>query len=535
MTAKKIHTIKSLKEVSKAPSSNGEAVAELYKALKASYFYPEKHPLRYDILQRAYHLLAKLMGGKGLSLVITRNGFSAAEGGLTVPDSLMAKALAKELFLREVRRLTFLPPLSFQDLQNFLSILSVDPQKIVAAGGMEKILAEQDIRNVVANDIDISTVFTKRHDADAERGKSFPEIMETESIPPLMNLLPPDEIPEMEIDEIISTMETERKDSRYLLLADLLLQKAQPLKERNQFEPLVPIVLSLLNQSLDSMRSPTQRDSAHAAFEQIADEEMIQFFLSKLEERRFEKKETVCLILHYLGEKAAPAVIQRINFAENIHSRKALETALVRIGRAAIPSLLVMLHDSRWYVVRSMLSILGEIGGNDFVQELKLTVYHDDSRVKREAVRCLTKIGGPEAAGILIHLLADKDPSLVKRVIFSLGILKCDKALEPLIEILNKRDIFLKSVALKKEALQAIGLLGDKRAVPHLIKIAKKRYLLAGKHGVELRILAIETIGLLGNASSLDFLRKVGSRGGDIGKASKVAVDLIMQKTGVFS
>ncbi len=535
MTSKKAHIIKPLKEIYNAPNRNGEAIAELYKALKASYFYPEKHPLRNDILQRAYDFLVKLMSGRDFSLVITRNGFSASEGGLDVPNSLMAKALAKELFLREIQRLSFLPGLSFQDLQNFLSLLTVDPQKIVASGGMEKILAERNIRNVVTNEIDISAVFTKRHDPNAESGESFQEIMEIERIPPQMNFVSLGEMADMEIDEIISAMETEREDIRYLHLADLLLQKVQPLKEQNQFEPLVPIILSLLNQSLDSRKSQTQHDSAHAAFEQIAAEEMTQFFLSQLEDREFEKKETIYLILHYLGEKAAPAAIQRINSAKTIHSRKALATALVRIGRPAIPSLLVMLHDSRWYVVRSMLSILGEIGGNDYVQELKLTIYHEDYRVKREAIRCLTKIGGQEAAETLIYLLADKDPSLVKQVIFSLGILKSDKALEPLLQIVNKWDVFLKSIALKKEALQAIGLIGDKRALPHLIKMANKRYWLAGKLGVELKTFAVETIGQLGNESSLGFLRNMGSRGGPVGKASKAAFDLIMQKTGTSS
>ena len=99
-----------------------------------------------------------------------------------------------------------------------------------------------------------------------------------------------------------------------------------------------------------------------------------------------------------------------------------------------------------------MLTILGEIGSSDSIEGLKHTVYHEDDRVRKEAIRCVTKIGGPSAVEILVDLLSDKDTSILKQVIFSLGILKSDKALEPLIRITKKWDIFLKSLSTEKRS-----------------------------------------------------------------------------------
>ena len=95
-----------------------------------------------------------------------------------------------------------------------------------------------------------------------------------------------------------------------------------------------PPVLSLLNQGLDTMRSQPQRDCALAVFEQIASGELALYLLIQLENKGFEDKDSVYLILQHLGEKAVPTAIQRLNIAGTIHSRKALATALARIGKA---------------------------------------------------------------------------------------------------------------------------------------------------------------------------------------------------------
>jgi len=86
-------------------------------------------------------------------------------------------------------------------------------------------------------------------------------------------------------------------------------------------------------------------------------------------------------------------------------------------------------------------------------------------------------------------------------------------------------------MALKKEALRAIGLIGDKRALPHLMKLASKRQWFAAKRSEELRVFAIGIIGQMGDESSLDFLQMTGAKGSPIGRASKAAAASISQRS----
>jgi HEAT repeat protein len=505
----------------------GDAVLEVHKALKASAFYPKNHPLRNDIVLRAYQLLVAAMGGKDLSLLVSRNGLASTGGEPPLQNTQAATSLARELFAREIQQLSFLPQLSMKEFEDFLSLLTVDPQKILTDGGMEQILADRAIINIMTNEIDISAVFTKVTVADTEGQEESQETGEVREGPLEFEFLPLDEMEDMEIDEVIDAMKKEGDDSRYARLAGTLLSKARALEAQGRLKELVPAALFLISQSSDTSRSRAQRECADAVFRAIAQGDIARHLLRQVEERECDSREIIYLILNRMGERAVGPAIQMLNGANNIHSRKALATALIRIGRPAVPSLTASLKDHRWYVVRGMLTILGEIRCTECIREVRSSIHHDDERVRKEAIRCLTKIGGPMVTEILVELLTDKNPSVQKQAIFSLGILKDERAVGPLMDVINRRDIFLKTLAIKKEAVQAVGIIGAKRALPQLMKIAGKRRLFAKRRWEELKVGAIGAIGRIGDETSVDFLRKMGTRGGPVGEACNHALHSI--------
>jgi HEAT repeat protein len=505
----------------------GDAILEVHKALKSSAFYPENHPLRNDIVHHAYELLVLAMDGKELSLLVTRNGLASTSGGLPIQNTPAAKSLARELFAREIQRLSFLPQLSMKEFEDFLSLLTFEPQKIITDGGMEQILSDRAIINIITNEIDISAVFTKLGVADTGSMEESQETTEANTGAVVFEYLPLDDMEDMEIDEVIEAMKKEGDEGRYSRLAGALLSKARALEAQGRLKELVPAALFLISQGSDSSKSKAQRECADAVFGVIAQGQISFYLLSQVEDRECESREIIYLILNRMGERAVGPAIQMFNSANNIHSRKALATALVRIGRPAVSSLTASLKDHRWYVVRGMLAILGEIRCAECIREVRSTIHHEDERVRKEAIRCLTKIGGPVVTEMLVELLADKNPSVQKQAVFSLGILKDERAVGPLMEVVRKRDIFLKTLALKKEALRAIGLIGAKRALPRLMKIVRKRRWLAPRRWEEFKVCAIGAIGLIGDASSVDFLRKMSTRGGSVGEACNHALHSI--------
>ena len=74
-------------------------------------------------------------------------------------------------------------------------------------------------------------------------------------------------------------------------------------------------------------------------------------------------------------------------------------------------------------------------------------------------------------------------------------------------------------------------LVSDRQALDPLFRIVKKKHWIVPGRQEELKILAVETIGLLGGESSREFLEKVATRSGRIGRACSAALETMGQRT----
>ncbi len=504
----------------------GAALADVFKALKSTSFYPEGHPLRAENLQHAHQSLVPLLNGKELLLVINRSGFSSADGGVMVDNNPMALALARELFIRRVQRLMLLADLSSSDLQAFLLLLAIEPQKIVTSGGIESLMAKQSIKTIWANEIDLPGIWEKLHALEGleDTSASLEDVLAEAA--PL-----PDE-PERSLDALLFMLDRERDENRYLQLARALADKAESCKAAGTCVLLLPVVDFLLDQIADTGRTAIQREYALFTLEQIAGGKMTDFLILQLEERGNVDKESIYRLFRQLGGKIAYILIQRLCIANGLLVRKALATALVRIGSPALPALLAMLRDERWYVVRNMVAILGKLGCPECVGDLKSSAYHNDQRVRKETIRALMHIGGEEAEAVITRLLADRDTGIVRQAIVSLGIMKSQRGIQPLLEIVEERDIFLKSVTLKIEALQALGRIGSRRTTSHILDLLGKNYWFVWEKGEQLKIAAVAALGQLGDETALPALKSRAERGGSLGAACSEAIDNIERLAG---
>jgi len=87
----------------------------------------------------------------------------------------------------------------------------------------------------------------------------------------------------------------------------------------------------------------------------------------------------------------------------------------------AFPAILPMLKDERWYVVRNMVTILGEIGSAEAVNALQTTARHPEPKVRKEVIKAFMKINTHAAENTLISLMDDDDEDVVKQAIYSWG------------------------------------------------------------------------------------------------------------------
>ncbi|HJV33432.1 HEAT repeat domain-containing protein [Geomonas sp.] len=503
-----------------------QGLVDLYKAVKGAAFYPHGHPYRSEPVQRAYQSLQLAVAERELIVNVTRQGF--LPGGEGPEGGTMVQQLAHECLIRRIASITFMRDLLLADLEIFVELLCGDPHKTSSAGGFARQLELQGVRTIWVNEKDLDAIWAKRGKAAAGE----PSDTETDDWEGLG--APAGQAESLgiwerrSVRELLRRMAGETEDGRYQALGRELVESVKDMPT----EVPVPVVLEeLLRQHRDQGRPLPQREYALFTLERVA-ENSTDLLLDLVESRDYPDKNLLYRIFGVLGVKGAYSIIQRLCLAEGVMERKALATALVRLGQPAVAPLIAMLKDQRWYVVRNMVAILGELRVADSVIALRKPLHHWDLRVRKEAVRALMKIGGEPAEAMLVALLEDSDEAVVKSAILSLGLMHSRVAVPAMLKLLERRDFLLKTLSVKKDLVAALGRIGDRRATPHLVKILKSRgWTVIGKWH-ELRAAAAAALGAMREESALPLLTSLAGGEGELAYACREAIDAMERITG---
>lgn len=95
----------------------------------------------------------------------------------------------------------------------------------------------------------------------------------------------------------------------------------------------------------------------------------------------------------------------------------------------------------------------------------------DTALANKELVAALGKLGDPKAASALTGMLKAKDSYTRIEAIQALGLLRAPEAVEPLLKLASNEDT---EPFLHKKAIEALGRIGDARAVPLLMRMLTK-------------------------------------------------------------
>jgi HEAT repeat protein len=505
------------------------ALNALAKAMKALNFYPPEHPQREECLSVAFAHLVNLVRDDELILLWSRDGCTVADQGSLKSTSTTAKALAREMLTRKLQRLIILPQLSLPDLKAFLAIVSADAAAIYDGGGIEAEMLRSGITTIGVNEVDLSLLKglqSEEAEIREEEGILLTGSDEQEQAENGEEEEPLDtKFSQLGMDILLGMLKAEKKEAQFLQVAREVIDAAEELKQQGAFETLPPAIEVLLDVQAEEQRPAAQREFIRYTLEQISGGVMTAYLLERIEERSAENEAMLDRLCAVIGHSLAYPLIQRLCVAESLHARKAIAIALTRSGAAALPALIPMLKDERWYVVRNMVTILGEIGSVEAVSALQLVVRHPEPKVRKEIIKALLKINSQGATQTIISLLADEDQEVVWQAIYSLGTIRSRAAVRPLLDIITVPDAFLKELALKKNAVAAIGRIGDRQATATLLDIIGRRGWLAPGRWQELKIASAAALGQLGDETAIPLLKKLARRNTPLGSACGDAAD----------
>jgi HEAT repeat protein len=214
-------------------------------------------------------------------------------------------------------------------------------------------------------------------------------------------------------------------------------------------------------------------------------------------------------------------LIDNLIGSEMTGARRAYVEAL-RQCPAALKSLLHLLRDDRWYVVRNATALLGEIGPADADKQLADLMSHREARVRQAAAISLGKLGTSRSLLALLQGLNDQSPDVRMQAVLAIASQKNPRAVPWIIEALEHEQ----DVDVQGALLSALGAVPTEDGVARLVRAAEAGGMLLRKP-LPLRLRAIEALAEAATPSARHALQGLQS---DRDKDVRAAVQQAMGK-----
>jgi HEAT repeat protein len=179
--------------------------------------------------------------------------------------------------------------------------------------------------------------------------------------------------------------------------------------------------------------------------------------------------------------------------------------------------------DSRWYVVRNMVLLVGASRDPSAAMSLLPALHHSDERVRREAVRSLAEIGDPRCAAVVRRALQDPDSPVRVLAVRAVARLNDRGATDELLRLVTAPGFAGRDQAEIAAFFDTIGRIADDAAVPALERLWADRLLRA--QPLPLLLGAIRSLACMRSQASIDSLERARhSRNREVREAAEKAL-----------
>lgn len=231
--------------------------------------------------------------------------------------------------------------------------------------------------------------------------------------------------------------------------------------------PRMTVILHKIRDLLnsDQIKSPAARKRLTDFTSRCGDSLRMKMIVETLNSHEDLELQPVRQYLSELGWESFNHLLWMLGEMAHHPARKMVCDLLVEKGLDKIDLLGSAVFDSRWYVVRNVVWILGETGHARALSFLRRAAVHPDLRVRTEVVSALGKIADPVAVELLLALTQDGDEGIRGMVAEELGRNKSPSAFAGLREIVLSKDFINASPTEMRKLISAMVASGDVAAV----------------------------------------------------------------------
>jgi hypothetical protein len=210
-------------------------------------------------------------------------------------------------------------------------------------------------------------------------------------------------------------------------------------------------------------------------------------------------------LLERAKQGGAEAVVAQLGGATSIAERRVFYDVLGKLEQA-VPVLVRMLTDDRWYVVRNAVDLLGSLGDVTVEPSIAKVLSHGDERVRRAAALALAKLGTPSAQRDLYRAMREVADPVGHMAATAMVTREGDRAVTALVEALDRGS----DDQMQKAIVMALGRVGSAEAVQALARTARAATGFFGRRrSIDVRVAAIQALGETGAPEAVSALREL--------------------------
>jgi len=241
----------------------------------------------------------------------------------------------------------------------------------------------------------------------------------------------------------------------------------------------------------------------------ILNRDMLRYLVVRVGAKDEQMRVAIQQMLIFAGLESAELLLDAIIEAPEAITRRNLFNTIIIFGKDIRRSVEARIKNPEWFVVRQMVALLGEIGDEQALDAIEAAYENPDPRVKKEVLQAMVKLPCARSTAFLIKILDEQDLGLVSQAIISLGMLKDPVSLDVLGKIAIKWEPFADTQDAKREAIKALGIIGDAKAVPYLTNVLYKKAWFGKKTNEEVRCLAAYALGMIGGPEAFGAIEEV--------------------------
>ncbi|MDA8104355.1 MAG: HEAT repeat domain-containing protein [Nitrospiraceae bacterium] len=518
-----------------------DVVQSFLKSKKILRMYPSNNPIYINTLEDNFNKLREFFHYRDdLTLKIRQNDIHC-DSEQVYFSSEKEDNLALFFFKDGLREITFRKGLTFEEMEEFLRIISLDFNREAVDDDIVTLFWEKDFQNiqyvvdetVLADEDDYEETAVARI-KESEPGedtllKAYEDAFKEDEVVKDASIVP---LSDKDLQLLLTELEKDSQDKTDKL-TDILFEIFSLPQPKEDYEDmtgffinaiefsigrgdiqLVTDVLARMKKILDEKNEDEERKKYARKILLLTGSESIITLLGEIldsgqdvEERVFED------FVKYLDRNAIVPFMKILGELKSIHARKVVIDALILLGTKDIATLSKGLNDSRWYVVRNIIYILRKIGDRKAVDYLLKSVRHGDIRVKKEVIRALGELGGAGVLQTLRDCLDDTDHQVRSAALKALGNIKSEAAKRIIMNKVADKSFGEREFDEKKEYFEVLSQWKDGEVYSSAVSILKRKTFFGRAKNYENRACAAYCLGLLGNKDALSFLNKYKNDG----------------------